>query len=83
MCTKDVQIEVYASEEDRKATAEAFSNASSEGYDRIPIVFVEGANWAAFDFSEARGLPSRFDDMQKLAQELNTNITWIDGVKNG
>ncbi|MHA7264455.1 hypothetical protein ACX80W_14750 [Arthrobacter sp. TMN-37] len=81
LCTEHVQLELYANDEDRKTTVEAFSHSGSNGYERMPIIMVDGSNWAVYDFSEARGLPSRVKDMERLAQELNAGFTRVEGVK--
>ncbi|WP_159619385.1 hypothetical protein [Arthrobacter zhaoguopingii] len=82
MCSENVQVEFYATEDDREASAKAYSNSGGTSYTRIPVNLVEGRNWLVLDLSEARGADSQGGELKRLAEELDARFTQVEGVKS-
>lgn len=82
MCSENVQVEFYATEDDREASVKAYSNSGGTFYTRVPVNLVEGKNWLVLDLSEARGEGSQREELKRLAEELDARFTQVEGVKS-
>jgi hypothetical protein len=83
MCSDHVQVEFYATEDDREASSKAYASSGGSSYTQIPVNLVEGKNWLVLDLSEARGADSQGDELKRLAKELNARFTQVNGVELG